>query len=76
MIFLEKCFEFTSEIHTDVIVIQFKIKPNLLGRKKRSSDPVPSTSFDIKVSGKMNVPGMLHDKLLGFYCISSRNSSS
>ena len=50
------CLESASKIIVNSI--KCNIKPILSGRKKRSSDPVPSTSFDIKVSGKMNIPGM------------------
>ena len=50
------CLESASKIIVNLI--KCNIKPILSGRKKRSSDPVPSTSFDIKVSGKMNIPGM------------------
>ena len=39
----------------------------VLGRKKRSAGPVPSTSF--QVSGKVNIPGKYYDDIIRLYCV-------
>ena len=58
MIFVKKMLDSRITVNA----ISTYIKSTVLGRKKRSGGPVPSTSFDIKVSGKMNIPGMFYDK--------------
>ena len=42
----------------------------VLGRKKRSlTRPVPSTSFNITVSGNVNIPGKYYDDIIRLYCV-------